>query len=569
MHCTLALFFTTALSQSMACSCHTIAWHGQAMVCLHFDFGRTYVKRAFPLHHRIFLLSGLLLLASVACTLVLGQPTTTPIPPTFTPDVSATALANKSSTQTALATVPTTSPSPTITSAPPSLTPSPSPLPTSTPLAPPRLAYDYYRSLEIDSTIANGLDRTWVSFRNINDRTEAVDVRTPQSETGLQTIYLARPDSGQRVRVLDVPVSVEDDIFWSPTGRHLLYFLREGPGVSHAETGLYLVDLQLGISLRFYALTSLQPRGIAGHYPQWAPDGQRVLLVMANEYATDVYVINVDGTNLTNLTNTPSYDFWATWSPDGRQIAFISDRDTCSTWQPNLPGTCDHPNATPPTQGKLYVMNVQTGQVQKISDTLVSGPPDWINNQFVSVMSSNGDLLNPATQLWVFDIEAGSSWMVTPADGALYTAAEWQPGGANVVFQRASEDTVLLLTDNLGRIKGRLDRYSFVRYGVTLAWSPGGEYLAIGGTNGQCPYPIIVVRSDFQLLTAPSGQVLACDPVYAPDGRYIAFTGIRTSPGTDGVAGIYAANSNGLGAVNLASRLQGQVHLLGWVGPTP
>jgi Tol biopolymer transport system component len=42
----------------------------------------------------------------------------------------------------------------------------------------------------------------------------------------------------------------------------------------------------------------------------------------------EIYAMQSDGSNPTNLTNRPSStDFHPVWSPDGTQIAFVSDRD--------------------------------------------------------------------------------------------------------------------------------------------------------------------------------------------------------------------------------------------------
>ena len=40
----------------------------------------------------------------------------------------------------------------------------------------------------------------------------------------------------------------------------------------------------------------------------------------------EVYVINLDGSGLKQLTNNPANDGLPTWSPDGQHIAFASDR---------------------------------------------------------------------------------------------------------------------------------------------------------------------------------------------------------------------------------------------------
>src|SRR5215470_14167314 len=41
----------------------------------------------------------------------------------------------------------------------------------------------------------------------------------------------------------------------------------------------------------------------------------------------DIYVVNPDGTGLSQLTNDPGLDDLPKWSPDGKRIAFVSDRD--------------------------------------------------------------------------------------------------------------------------------------------------------------------------------------------------------------------------------------------------
>ncbi len=69
--------------------------------------------------------------------------------------------------------------------------------------------------------------------------------------------------------------------------------------------------------------------------PAWSPDGTEIAFVHEcvrcgpdEVTATDVYVMNADGSNRRDLTNDLDYnDFDPAWSPDGRDIAFASERD--------------------------------------------------------------------------------------------------------------------------------------------------------------------------------------------------------------------------------------------------
>src|SRR5205807_3314416 len=53
--------------------------------------------------------------------------------------------------------------------------------------------------------------------------------------------------------------------------------------------------------------------------PAWSPDGTKIAFDDGNE----IYVINADGSGLRNITNDPAhFDGTPVWSPDGSKIAF-------------------------------------------------------------------------------------------------------------------------------------------------------------------------------------------------------------------------------------------------------
>ena len=69
--------------------------------------------------------------------------------------------------------------------------------------------------------------------------------------------------------------------------------------------------------------------------PDWSPDGTALLYTGGwDQYTTDVWKINVDGTGATNLSDpTQGYgtDVDPAWSSDGTRVTWVSDRNTDET----------------------------------------------------------------------------------------------------------------------------------------------------------------------------------------------------------------------------------------------
>ena len=107
----------------------------------------------------------------------------------------------------------------------------------------------------------------------------------------------------------------------SPDGMQFVFTVRQLLWTGEWQNDLYVVNRN-GMNMRW--LTRLP--GIEDQ-PEWSPDGTRILFRYVVDDTADFFLINVDGTGLTNITDglpaamTDKRD--PTWSRDGTRIAFI------------------------------------------------------------------------------------------------------------------------------------------------------------------------------------------------------------------------------------------------------
>jgi len=67
--------------------------------------------------------------------------------------------------------------------------------------------------------------------------------------------------------------------------------------------------------------------------PSWSPDGKRLVFTGYDGGLSDLFIVNADGSDLHRLTNDKYADLEPSWSPDGKTIAFVTDRSPATDFE--------------------------------------------------------------------------------------------------------------------------------------------------------------------------------------------------------------------------------------------
>ena len=126
---------------------------------------------------------------------------------------------------------------------------------------------------------------------------------------------------------------------WSPDGKRITYYsaiVGAGPSDGNpGRPGRYEVCAIDADGSNLEALVS-EPEGNLHAEPHWSPDGKKIVFrddrdgdcsVSASACNYEVYVLDLETGQETNVTSHPAFDIEPTWSPDGEWIVFASNRD--------------------------------------------------------------------------------------------------------------------------------------------------------------------------------------------------------------------------------------------------
>ncbi len=271
--------------------------------------------------------------------------------------------------------------------------------------------------------------------------------------------------------------------------------------------------------------------------PIWSPDGKRIAFVSDREGTPDIWTMAADGTDVQQLTKKQGSCSGLRWSPDGSRIAFVSAKG----------GRDD-----------VYTVEVATGKVAQLTtDAAAARQPAW---------SPDGKKLSYASYsvqyaTYTMSADGSDKAKLTDANGGLDAA--WSPDGKRVAYtaylygQKPGFRLFKVGADGKGTKQLPTAPNSFGN--VYPQWSPDGTKIAFGElVNGMVQVAVIGADGgEVKVITKGDGMAHEYAR-WSPDGKSLSYLRTYRGPGKKDVPpALYVSDAEGANAKELITHVGG------------
>jgi Tol biopolymer transport system component len=255
---------------------------------------------------------------------------------------------------------------------------------------------------------------------------------------------------------------------------------------------LYILDVQRVLSSKITGQT------VSWCCLSWSPDGSRIVFTSSANAALEIFMVDVFGGDLRQLTNNEVNDYAAVWSPDGSSIAYASERN----------GNSD-----------IYVTSLADGQTRQITDESIGvyGPfwsPDGKSLIYLALQRGG---------ISIYRVNADGDNVILLSRARDIGTLSFSPDGRHVLFYAPSgaggAHSDVFTVDSFGKNRRQLT----TRGAALPSWSPDGSQIVFSA-RGDVSLEIHVMDQNgdnVRRITQHPWNDL--QPLFAPDGKRILF----------------------------------------------
>jgi TolB protein len=220
--------------------------------------------------------------------------------------------------------------------------------------------------------------------------------------SGNKEIYVCEFD-GVDVKQVTKKRSITSFPAWSSDGHYLAF-----TSFNNGPAQIYVRELKSGLEKSF----KFEGGQIA---PAWLPHRFELSATLSFEGDPEIYLLTGGGKMIKRVTNSPGIDVDATWSPDGRTMAFVSKRA-----------------GTP----QIYVQEMGSNRIRRLTfEGRYNTQPSWSpKGDKIAYSSMEEGQLN----IYVTDIEGNHPIRLTYNQGD-NEAPSWSPDGSLIAFRSTRE----------------------------------------------------------------------------------------------------------------------------------
>jgi len=264
--------------------------------------------------------------------------------------------------------------------------------------------------------------------------------------------------------------------------------------------------------------------------PDVSPDGQRIVCsihyssghVQEIDAGWEIAVMDIDGKNLTRLTDNDYLDYGAHWNYDGTKIVYISDSARRSAH--------DLENSMVP-QLDIYTMNADGTGRKQITESKpgdVNADPSFSFTEPSKILYIHSEVLSSSFDLYMMDADGSNNELILEHNDELLKINDpmFSPDGSKIIFEAKMRDTEpqgnpiynLFTVDSTGGDLKRItqdDRES----DILPQYSPDGTqicYFTYVWENGGNTHRIRVANADGSDERVLSEYPWEADPTWIP-----------------------------------------------------